>query len=83
MASILYNDLYKRYPSNTSWLFYMLSSLILGFAFIFAICSHFIYSDKLTRTSGTDDDQDCLLDDDGDSNPESFSEFDPNATPID
>jgi hypothetical protein len=77
---MFYSYLYQVYPENTAWLFYLLSPLILGFSLVFALCSHYLYIEKI-KFRHDDDDQECLLDDD--SNSESFSEYDPNANPLD
>ena len=51
---------------------------LLGLFFLFL--SHYYYSERLDITEEGDDDQALL---DSDENSESFSEFDPNATPLD
>ena len=48
------------------------------------ICSHFYYSETIKNRENRpseNEDQECLLDED--ENSESFSEFDPDATPLD
>ena len=80
----MYNFLYKKFPAHTAWLFYFLTPLILGVSLMATICSHFYYSETIKNRENRpseNEDQQCLLDED--ENSESFSEFDPDATPLD
>lgn len=78
-GGLLYSYLYHEFPVDTSWLFWLLSPAIGAIGFVFAICAHFVYVEKIKFA----EDQRCLINENDDSASESFSEFDGDQTPLD
>jgi len=82
-----FSALYKLNAENPQWLYYMVVPGIMLISLFFLTLSHYIHSEKIhpllqSSTSPPEDEEDQELID-SDENSESFSEFDPNATPLD
>jgi len=80
-GNFLFTTLYTENPGNTSWLFYMVAPGFALIAIFFLFLSHYYYSERLEVRGQSDEIDQALLD--SDQNSESFSEFDPDATPLD
>ena len=67
-GGLIFSYLYHEFPVDTSWLFWLLSPAIGAVGFVFAVCAHFVYVEKIRFT----EDQRCLINEIDDSASESF-----------
>merc|ERR1711892_1299953 len=83
-GALTYATLYEFMRNYADSLYYMFTPFLFAIASSLLIIAHYIYVEKVPKESVNSDDDDgdqALLD--SDANSESFSEYDPDATPID